>query len=79
MLSLRGLAPPDHLDPFSRAALKRLLVELKLGEADKAPCPLVAMHPAGAALLGACVSYAPKDAYAFVSDLVTGAGTSLKI
>ena len=74
-----GFEPPEHLDAFSRAALKRLFNELKLGETEKAPCPLVAKHPAGAALLGACVSYVPKDAYGLVSDLVTGAGTSLKI
>ena len=56
-----GLEPPEHLDPFSKAALKRLFDELKLGEAEKAPCPLVAKHPAGAALLEACISYCPRS------------------
>jgi hypothetical protein len=74
-----GFEPPEHLDPFSRAALKRLFVELKLGETERAPFPLVSKHPAGAALLGACTSYVPKDAYGLVSDLVNNAGASLKI
>ena len=74
-----GLEKPEHIDAFSRSALRRLLVELKLGEAESAPCPLVSKHPAGAALLGACVSYVPKDAYGLVSELVNGAGTALKI
>ena len=74
-----GVEPPEHLDPFSRAALKRLFVELKLGEAERAPFPLVSKHPAGAALLGACPSYVPKDVYGLVSDLVNNAGASLKI
>ena len=74
-----GLAPPEHLDPFSMASLKRLFDELKLGESERAPCPLVAKHPAGAALLAACVSYVPKGPYDLVETLVQGAGTSLKI
>ena len=74
-----GIEPPEHLDQFSRAALKRLFVELKLGEAEAAPCPLVLKHPAGARLLGDCPSYVPKDAYGLVTELVQGAGASLKI
>jgi len=74
-----GLEPPEHLDAFSRSALIRLFAELKLGEAERAPYPLVSKHPAGAALLGACTSYTQKDAYGLVSDLVIGAGASLKI
>ena len=74
-----GLEPPEHLDPFSKAALKRLFDELKLGEAEKAPCPLVAKHPAGAALLEACISYKPKKPYEQVASLVASAGSSLMI
>ena len=74
-----GAELPEHLDPFSRSALRRLFTELKLGEAEKAPCPLVAKHPAGAALLALCPSYVRKDAYGLVSELVVGAGNSLKI
>jgi len=77
--SAAGLEPPDHLDTFSSPALKRLFDELKLGEGEAAPCPLVAKHPAGAALLGACVSYVPKTPYALVETIVNGAGASLKV
>ena len=74
-----GVQPPEHLDPFSMSALKRLFEELKLGEGERAPCPLVAKHPAGAALLSDCVSYVPKRPYELVSTLVQNAGASLKI
>jgi hypothetical protein len=74
-----GLDAPDHLDPFSRAVLKRVFTELKLGETEAAPYSLVVGHPAGASLLGACSSYTPKDAYGLISELVNGAGSSLKI
>jgi len=75
----KGLEPPEHLDQFSMAALKRLFEELKLNESERAPCPLVAKHPAGAALLSACISYVPKKPYALVSKVVHNAGTSLKV
>jgi len=74
-----GLEPPEHLDPFSKASLKRLFDELKLNETEKAPCPLVAKHPAGAALLEQCISYKPKLPYEQVASLVQSAGSSLMI
>ena len=45
-----GLEPPEHLDPYSRAALARLFTNLKLSTSEAAPYSLVASNPHGAEL-----------------------------
>jgi len=75
----QGIEPPEHLDPCSRAALRRLFTELKLSEAEPAPHAYMVSHPLGAAMIGSCASYVRKDAYNLVVELVGNAGTSLKI
>jgi len=75
----QGFEPPEHLDPCSRAALRRLFTELKLSEVEQAPYSYMVNHPLGAAMIGSCASYVRKDAYNLVAELVSNAGTSLKI
>ena len=74
-----GLEPPEHLDPYSRAALARLFANLKLSTSERAPYSLVASNPHGADLVGSCESYVPKEPYALVAEITGAAGRSLAI
>ena len=73
------LEQPEHLDVYSRAALKRLFTDLKLSTAEGAPHSLVAANPQGAVLLSSCAAYIPKDAYGLVGSITDKAGRSLNI
>ena len=70
---------PEHLDPYSRAALTRLFTDLKLSTTERAPYATIVSHPNGVAMLGGCTAYMIKDVYGKVSEVTAAAGRSLTI
>lgn len=75
----KGVAQPDHADPWSAAALDRLWGEVGLDEEELMAHAHMARHPLGRAMLDACKAYRRTDPYGLVASLHAKAQNALKM